>query len=286
MPAEVLALITSFFFAAQTVCARLGLRSSSTLTGVFISLVVAVVGLWGSALLLGQFQYSGLRATALFTLSGFLSPALSWYLFFEGITRIGLARTAPLAAVAPFFAALAGILFFGEPFNASIAIGIVAVVGGVVFISFRREEGEWRRFDIIYPLASAVCFAGAMVIRKAALMSGGTSMMAGAISASGGLVFLCFLLAVSRSLGPWKYARSDLPYLVLAGIMITIAYGAYFSALRHGNLIMVSPVVNTNPLFSLILGGIFLRQYERFTPTVITGAVCIVFGVLLLTLFS
>lgn len=285
MTPEILALLTSLSFSAQTILVRLGLRGTSTFAGVLFSVAVACLGLWLVAAFFGQLELAGLGAGLYFVLSGFLSPALSWYLFFEGIIRVGMARAAPLTAVAPFFAALAGIIFFGERLTLPTAIGAVTVVLGVALISFERQVKAFKRSDLIYPLASAICFSGAMVLRKEALLQGGAPMLGSALATTAALALLGIVRVLSPALGPWRAARRDLPYLTLAGLSITIAYALYFTALRHGDLITISPIVNSNPLGTLIFGALFMRRYEQFTPAAILGGLCTMFGVLVLALY-
>ena len=49
-------------------------------------------------------------------------------------------------------------------------------------------------------------------------------------------------------------------------------------------VVVVSPVLATNPLFTLILAAIFLRDIEQITPRIIVGALLVVAGVVVLSL--
>ena len=46
---------------------------------------------------------------------------------------------------------------------------------------------------------------------------------------------------------------------------------------------VVVPLVNTNPLFIVILSALFLKDLEKVTGLVVTGAILIVGGVALIT---
>ena len=56
-----------------------------------------------------------------------------------------------------------------------------------------------------------------------------------------------------------------------------------FQALSRGPVVVLSPVVSTNPLFTLLFASIFLRGVERITPRVVAGALLVVGGVVVLS---
>jgi drug/metabolite transporter, DME family len=69
-----------------------------------------------------------------------------------------------------------------------------------------------------------------------------------------------------------------------AGIFSAIGVVLMFQALSRGQVVVVSPVLATNPLFTLILAAIFLRDVEQLTRRVVVGAVLVVIGVAVLSL--
>lgn len=68
-----------------------------------------------------------------------------------------------------------------------------------------------------------------------------------------------------------------------AGIFSAIGVVLMFQALSRGQVVVVSPVLATNPLFTLILAAIFLRDVEQITPRIIVGALLVVAGVVVLS---
>ena len=79
----------------------------------------------------------------------------------------------------------------------------------------------------------------------------------------------------------------------LAGIVAGIVGGDFlwlaggvmlmFQALSRGNVVVVSPLVSTNPLFTLVLAAVLLRDVERITRRTIVGALLVVLGVVVVT---
>jgi uncharacterized membrane protein len=76
--------------------------------------------------------------------------------------------------------------------------------------------------------------------------------------------------------GAWLFA--------VAGFFSTLGVVFQFQALHHGDVTLVSPISNTNPLFTLLLAALMLRGVERLTPPVFLGAGLVVAGVIVLRL--
>jgi uncharacterized membrane protein len=57
-----------------------------------------------------------------------------------------------------------------------------------------------------------------------------------------------------------------------------------FFALSHGKVVIVEPLVSSNPVTTLILTSIFLRDVESLTGRVIMGAALTVTGTILVVL--
>ena len=54
-----------------------------------------------------------------------------------------------------------------------------------------------------------------------------------------------------------------------------------FYALSHGKVVIVEPLVNSNPVHTLLLAAIFLKDLETLTVRIITGALLTVLGTVL-----
>jgi drug/metabolite transporter (DMT)-like permease len=76
--------------------------------------------------------------------------------------------------------------------------------------------------------------------------------------------------------GAWLFA--------IAGFFSTLGVVFQFQALDHGDVVLVAPVSNTNPLFTLLIASVLLRGIENLTPQVVAGAALVVAGVAVLRL--
>lgn len=95
---------------------------------------------------------------------------------------------------------------------------------------------------------------------------------------------LGFLVISIRSLrGVTGDLRNGAIYFGAAGVFSAAGVMLMFQALSRGEVVIISPVLATNPLFTLILAAIFLRGVERITAPIVIGAVLVVAGVAVLS---
>jgi len=67
-------------------------------------------------------------------------------------------------------------------------------------------------------------------------------------------------------------------YFVLSGLIGSFNLVALFFALSLGKVVVVSPLINTAPLFVLLFSHVFLKGIEKITPFLVIGAIAIVAG--------
>ena len=77
--------------------------------------------------------------------------------------------------------------------------------------------------------------------------------------------------------------RETLWWFGLSGLLNSAAVTMNMTALEMGDVVLVSPLISTTPLFTVILSTIFLRSFERVTLKVLVGAAAICLGGIVLT---
>lgn len=131
-----LGLGSAFFYALYSIFGRYALRGSSPMTVVLYTFVFA----GGAALLTGD--VTGVASTLasdyrlLFLAVGLavISTALPYLLYTWGLAQVESGKASILASVEPVAAALVGILAFGEPMTAGVALGLVCILGCVAIL--------------------------------------------------------------------------------------------------------------------------------------------------------
>ena len=85
--------------------------------------------------------------------------------------------------------------------------------------------------------------------------------------------------AVQRGTGRLRLDPAALPLLLLAGACEGAAYLVMWRALTVGAVSLVSPLVHTQPIFTIALAAVFLRDLERATWRLVLAATLILAGV-------
>lgn len=73
-------------------------------------------------------------------LLGLINYPLGWLLNFKGVQLAGVSRTAPILAGTPLLAAILGVTLGNERITLLIALGIAAIVAGVVLVVSERTD--------------------------------------------------------------------------------------------------------------------------------------------------
>lgn len=138
--AILLSLLAAVTWGASSVFARLGLQHMRSTTGTVVSLAAGVVMVGALALALYGGEMFSLPAIAYawFALLGVISYPLGRLLNFAGVRLAGVGKTTPILAGAPLVAATLGVLLGGESLTLPLALGLGAIVTGVVLIVTAR----------------------------------------------------------------------------------------------------------------------------------------------------
>jgi len=169
----VLALLSAATSGFSVVLVR---RHASGSNAFNVSLVITMVGmviLWPLAIALTGFDSVNVAGFALFAVSGVLSPGLVRLFYYQGLKKLGVAVNSSIYAAYPLYSALLAVLLLSEVLSVWNALGILAILVGIVFadLSINRSNGQsgagWRSF--VFPILGGVTLGVSSVIRKFAL---------------------------------------------------------------------------------------------------------------------
>jgi len=159
------------------------------------------------------------------------------------------------------------------------------VISGVIALSMAKPaQGEWRKLDVIYPLVGAMAFGASAILRKAGLDYVAIPVLAAAVTAGSAAVFSFVLLQFRGGKQALKLTQRSAAWLFTAGIFNTAATLSVFYALSRGKVVIVEPLVSSNPVLTLLFTAIFLRDLEALNLRVIVGALLTVVGTVLVVL--
>ena len=275
------ALGTALAYAFADVTARFGLQRADPLVGAMMALTASVM------LFLLVIPATGARFPAFgvhylwMIAGGACNPGLFFVLFFTGISKIGVSRAAPIKGSSAIFAALLAMVFLGEEPSWYNLAGILLVVGGIAVISSGAQTGHWRRVDMLWPLAAAVAGAVAALCWRTGIQAFPDTVAGAAVAIFAALVVIAGYTLAARRNQIRPSVQASWKFFIVAGATEGFGKFLYASALQLGEVYRVLPVIQTSPLFVVLLSLVVLRRAEEITWRVPAGAVLTVGGAIL-----
>ncbi|HXI08601.1 MAG: EamA family transporter [Bradyrhizobium sp.] len=276
------AFASAAFLGAAVVTSQLGLRTMEPLSGAAIS-VPAFTLLF---LLLSPILLAGepvvWRGLPIFVAIGLFFPASLTLLAFASNRALGPVITSTLGNLAPIFSVTLAVVLLHEPLRAAQVAGLAIAVIGAIIISVTRPKdlGHWRSWALLLPLAAAFVRGVVPPIVKIGLDVWPSPLWACLI---GYVMSSLVLLAVQRARKGSFIAqapRSGWIWFGITGISNGLATLTMFSAVRHGPITLVAPLVATFPLVTVALSRLMLSHIQ-ITPRIVGGTVLTVAGVAL-----
>ena len=295
MGAIALSLLSGFGFGSAAVLARVGMQGMSPLSSTLLSVVVSFCP---TLLLALVFAFSDIKdlppvALAWFFLLGavnFLGGRTSSY---QAIGRIGASRTAAVQSTAAVFASIFAITITGERPHfvvllgtLTVVLGLTAAVGNSIRGGVANNRGVLIGFGLA--LVAAASYGGTNVIAKELTEEYGSPLMVSALGLLFGIILL-WPLAGSSTVREVRESRGNMKFVLSAGSSgLAAATGviALYFALERADVTVVSPIVSTNPIFTLILAQIFISRMEDLTKWLFLSVGVTVVGVAIVTVGS
>lgn len=282
--AELVAISSAIGWATDSVLVRFGLRKSNIFAAMLVSYLVSVSCMWTYLIATTSLEFLASPAMIYYLISGCMQPLFARALFYEGITRIGVARAGPLRGIEPLFAGVIAVIFFHEEPGWSVLFGTILIVASLWLISGRQEsDKQWHLVYALLPIGAALISAVSQSLRKQALHIIPDPFVAVAVVTTVSLILLLgFVLATGRK-EQLKMKREGFVFFLCAALVASAAQVANFIALARGELSVIIPLLNTTPLFTVLFSALFLRAVETINLRIVLGAVLMVAGVVLIT---
>ena len=271
-------------WAADSVLVRFGLRKSNIFAAMLMSYLVSVTLMWSYLIATTSLEFLSSPAMIYYLISGCMQPLFARALFYQGITRIGVARAGPLRGIEPLFAGAIAVIFFHEQPGWLVFFGTLLIVASLWLISGKQQnDKQWRLVYALLPIGAALISAISQSLRKQALAIIPDPIVAVAVVTTVSLLLLLgFVFTTGRS-EQLKMKREGFVFFLCAALVASAAQVANFIALARGELSVIIPLLNTTPLFTVIFSALFLRAVETINLRIMLGAVLMVAGVVLIT---
>jgi uncharacterized membrane protein len=284
-PAHLFALVAALGFGVAGVFLRRGLQSASPLAAAVVSVTVTAVFIWALVLATTPLERLATWKVAPFLLAGFVAPGLARLCLFTGVARLGVARSSSLASITPLFAILLAVPFLGERPTSLLLLGAACVVTVGVLLAHRApEDTSWRRRDMIFPLLAALGFAVRDNVSRWGLRDYAEPLVAAAAATVTSVTVMWLVALVRRQ--HMRIEARGLGWVVASGLAEGTAYLTMWKALAQEDVSVVSPLVNSHPIFAVTLAALFLRDVETVTWRIALAAALAVTGVALIVRFG
>lgn len=288
MLAEFFALLGGFLFSLVVILVRRNLGESNFVSATVIVTLVGTFVYWIISSLF--FPLYNLNPTGImfFALAG-LFTGVARLNIFKGMEMLGASTNASIFATYPLFGSLFAVLMLSERPSTGILVGMVCIICGVVLIERSVHGSPLKSASparMIFPLSAATSLGFAYVLRKMGLNAYNEPLVGIAITYLSSLCFLLFLAALSKTArSSISVNKRNLKLFLKPGLVMCVAQISTYYALIYGDVSTVTPLMNVEPFFVLMLAYLFLKELEKITYKLVLGTLIIVTGVTLITIF-
>lgn len=211
--------------------------------------------------------------------AGLLGIVLGDTLYIYALKVVGVARAMPVANTYPLFSTLGAFLFLGEEITLSVIMGASVIVFGLWLISPKREGGFTAKSFFLTLLCAPLWGAGILLLGYALNYYSAVALNAVRLPL---IALILFGFAHSIEHSRSKLDRRTLLLLGLSGILgLTVGNVLFLLGIDSIGVARAVPLSSTSPLFSTIVGRIFL--HEKVGLRVYLSAAFIVLGITQIT---
>lgn len=266
---------------ASDFCVSKSARGASPFTAFLWSQIVALILMFPIYLMFFSLPQFSIALLGLMAASGFLT-VVSNLSFYKGLQVGKVSIVMPVASSWAVVTVLLSLAMLHEVLTGVQAVGISLAIIGAVLVSFKWKDLlklKNHAKGVKYAVIAALAFGTDFVV---------IDMMVGEIGwflpiFFIGMITAFFLLAYSgvakKSI---SFPRNVLLFIILVGILDTVAYLSYSSGVTSEYAAIVAPIGAASPAISIILARIFFKERLHFNQKV--GVVSVLAGLIMLSL--
>lgn len=281
---QAIGLLTAIVYATSIMWARKGLQYSNPITVTVTSVALQSVVLTAIVLVVTGVPPVDLTFLGFAVLVGFLMPIVR-LLSYTGIAKIGAARGASLRSTHPLFSALIALTILGESATPGVLTGVVLIVFGITLISWQPDQAHahihW--WDALYSIAAAILAAVVHNVTRFSLQSNSYPILFAAIVGVVSLVTITGYLLLCPTPDRPRWTRRALGPFLVAAFLENLGFLTFTVALTIGSVVLVTPMVATQPMWVLLFAVVFLRNIELIRPRTVAGSCAVVAGTVAIT---
>lgn len=238
--------------------------------------------MWLASPWLLKTEYWESPALWIFVANGFMHPLLSINLAFEAVRRMGPTVSATISATSPLFAILGAVLLLGEELRFLVLLGTLSIVFGIMLLSgFRDTRRNWHPLALLFPLGAAAVRGANHIVGKVGLEFLPSAYFAVLISFSVSWFGALLFSRLTQPPSPIRVWRGGL-WFISSGLAIALGVVSMYAALLLGDVVVVSPIMASFPLFTLLI--VWLLHEEVIRLRTLFGVLLVLAGTVVITL--
>lgn len=278
-----LSLTAAFLFALGAMLQSVGLQHIDPKSGAAITISTSAIFYLLAAPFFLNLDHLMHPAVLIFVLIGLFRPAVSANLALAGMRLLGPTLSSTLTSTSPLFGVVLGILCLGEILTVPTAIGTMVIVLAIMLLAKKDNKisTNWPLWALALPIGAAVIRAFALVLTKIGMEEVPDAYLAGLVGfVVSALITLCInkFRRGSPSL-PWRAPSAR--WFMAASACFSMAVIALNTALHHGQVVQIVPIVAASPIFTLMLSVAIFRK-EQITRRVVLAVFLVVPAVILI----
>ena len=258
----------------------------------YISLTVTIMGniiLWPLTFFFTDLNTINPEGLMLFIIAGLFAPGIARIFYFKGMETAGVSANSSIFATYPLFTSIIAILLLDEVLSIENWIGLLCVVTGVIVIGryVNQNNIQTKRISkkgLIVPVFGALALASSQIVRKESLNIINQPLLGTAIGYSTSLIVYLSVMKFLKGDKISNFSRQDFQMFWKPGIGIALGWLLSFFALSQGLVSIIVPILQVELLFILLFSYIFLRKLEKISIKLVSSAILIITGVILLSI--
>ena len=209
---------------------------------------------------------------------GVLQTAMQYVFFYISLTHLSGVKGSIINSMGNFFAViLAAIAFKNDKMTLNKTIGCVLGIAGVIICNLGAEiDSGFSLLGEGFMLCAAFCFALGGVITKAVAQNTEPTLLTGFQLALGGVILLLIGLVFGGSLK--LYGLDCVLIMAYLASLSAIAFSLWAQLLKFNPVGKISLFGFLNPIFGVILSGIFLHG-NFLDIKLIAALICVSTGI-------
>lgn len=256
MIGEMYAILTAVIREYTVILVSKGLKYSTPSTSALIYLIINTTILWAITLYNHSLELLFIDGFIYFVLAGIIAPGIANLFRDIGIARLGVILTTPILGTSTFLSMIIAVFLLSEKLTFNLATGALLIFAGINFLTWQGEKKyEWRKKDLIFPIAAAVLAATSNNLRKLGILKIGDPVVGATVTSTVSLAMLVLTYQVSQAQdsNSWelRFNKEALKYFGLSGLVSSISFLSSFIALSSSSVVKIQPIVGTSPLFTV-----------------------------------